>query len=84
MKFLTDENINFRIVKVLREAGYDVKDVKEEMKSSKDIEVLNFAIKEKRVLITYDKDFMKHPAFTNIKHAGIIFLKFDKKNRKLI
>ena len=80
MKFLTDENINFRIIKGLRKARYDVKDINEaNMRASKDIDILNLAIKEKRILITYDNDFVKHPYFTKIKHTGIIFLNFNKK-----
>ena len=79
MKFLTDENVAETIVNGLRKTGYDVKDIKEEgQQRTKDIDVLMLANKENRILITNNKDFVTHYSFSNVKHHGIILLKFKK------
>ncbi|MEK6937195.1 MAG: DUF5615 family PIN-like protein [Nanoarchaeota archaeon] len=80
MKFLTDENVDIRVVQGLRKEGFDVKGIKElKMYSASDKKVLNLATKEKRILITYDKDFKNNPSFNNVKHFGIILLKLVNK-----
>ncbi len=77
MKFLIDENVDFRVFNELRKSGLDVKSiVKERKQGLNDKEVLNLSTKEKRILITHDKDFENHPYFQNIKHKGIILLRF--------
>ena len=81
MKFLTDENVDVRVVSGLKKAGYDVKDIKKEgMQGAKDKDILALAIKEKRILITHDKDFEDHTSFSNIKHEGIILLRFKNQS----
>ncbi|MBI2672234.1 DUF5615 family PIN-like protein [Candidatus Woesearchaeota archaeon] len=86
MKFLIDENVASSITKGLRKDGYDVKDIKElKMFGISDKEVLELANKEKRIVITYDSDFENHPYFINIKHFGIILLKFkDQSSRRVL
>ncbi len=58
MRFLIDENVIPVVVSLLRKEGYDVKDIKEEkLYGLKDSELFRIAIKEKRTVITHDKDF---------------------------
>ena len=58
MKFLTDENIATSVVHALRSADFDVKDIKEEkLQGTPDKEIISLALKEKRVVITHDKDY---------------------------
>ena len=56
-KFLIDESVEYRIVKFLRESSFDILAITEKFPSTPDVDVLSIAYKEKRVLITNDKDF---------------------------
>ena len=57
MKFLADESCDFIVVSALRKSGYDVISICEMSPSMADEEVIQLASKEKRVLLTEDKDF---------------------------
>ena len=57
MKFLANENYPYPSIKILREAGYDVKSIGEEMYGITDVEVLDIAQKESRIILTFDKDY---------------------------
>ncbi len=57
MKFLADVNIESLIVKHLRDSKYDVKWILEENPFLSDEEILAISFKEKRILLTNDKDF---------------------------
>ena len=76
MKFLTDENIATSVYKFLLEEGFDVKDVKvENLQGSSDKEILELANKERRIIITHDKDFA-NVLNQKSKHKGVILLRF--------
>jgi predicted nuclease of predicted toxin-antitoxin system len=57
IKFLADANIEKGIVEYLRTMQYDVKWVPEYNATLSDTQLLRIANKEKRILITNDKDF---------------------------
>jgi predicted nuclease of predicted toxin-antitoxin system len=57
LKFLADENFPGDAIKVLSEKGYDIKWIGSFAAGSSDEEVLEIAMKELRILITFDKDF---------------------------
>jgi predicted nuclease of predicted toxin-antitoxin system len=57
MKFLADANIESKVVQFLRNSGYDVKWVLEDNPFLSDEDILEISYKEKRILITNDKDF---------------------------
>ena len=57
MNFLADEYCDAGLVGHMRECEYDVLFVKEDSPGITDTEVLQRAFKEKRILITEDKDF---------------------------
>ena len=81
MKFLTDENVDIRVVNGLLNAGYDIFDIKKEgLQGSKDTDLLDLAHKQKRIIITYDKDFENYFYLKNVKTYGIILLKFKNKS----
>lgn len=77
MKFLADECCDLSMILYLREEGHQVDYIQENNPGVTDTEVLEKAYREKRVLITEDKDFgeliyrFRKPAF------GIILLRFD-------
>jgi len=57
VRLLADENIPGEVVNALRERGHDVTWVRTEMPGSGDRAVLERAQMEKRLLLTFDKDF---------------------------
>ena len=57
MRILADENIPDQAIPLLRASGHDVLWVKEEQPSTADPDVLDWATRESRLLITLDKDF---------------------------
>lgn len=56
-KFIIDESVEYRITKFLRKNNFDVTAITEDFPSTPDVNVLSIANKEKRILITNDKDF---------------------------
>ena len=57
MRWLADECIAASLVDFLRRAGHDVLYVAEHASSSDDIEIVERAVREDRLLLTEDKDF---------------------------
>lgn len=57
MRFLANENFPLAAVDALRGASHDTTWVREEAPGSSDKAVLDWALREKRVLLTFDKDF---------------------------
>ncbi len=57
MRVLADENIAEQVIVRLRTAGYDVRGARETDRGEADPTLLALATRERRTLITYDKDF---------------------------
>lgn len=57
MRFLANENFPLVAIQALREAGHDVAWVRADNPGSPDDAVLARAVREARVLLTFDKDF---------------------------
>jgi predicted nuclease of predicted toxin-antitoxin system len=57
LHLLADENIPASALAALRARGHDVQSIREDAPGSSDDEVLRRAISEKRLLLTFDKDF---------------------------
>jgi predicted nuclease of predicted toxin-antitoxin system len=57
VRLISDENVPRPLVNALREDGHDVLSGLEELRSQTDAIVLGRAVKEGRVLITFDRDF---------------------------
>ena len=57
MRFLADENIPGSLVRALAAEGHDVASVSRETGDASDPVVLDRAIRETRVLLTFDKDW---------------------------
>ncbi len=76
MKFLIDENISPLVAEHLRDLGYDAKHVREvDLKGRPDNEIMEYARREGRSLITLDADFADIRNYPLGSHAGIIRLK---------
>jgi len=57
MKLLADENIPYSVVRTLADGGYDILWIRTESPGISDREVMRYACQEKRIILTYDKDF---------------------------
>jgi Domain of unknown function (DUF5615) len=56
-KFLANENVPGEVVEAARQAGYDLAWIAESSPGAKDEAVLATALAQRRVLLTFDKDF---------------------------
>jgi predicted nuclease of predicted toxin-antitoxin system len=75
-KFLADENIPRIAIEKARRAGVDIAWVKEIMPSASDEAILVYSVKQRRVLITFDRDFGELVfAKSKIGSCGIILLR---------
>ena len=57
MRFLADENFPRPALEALRDAGLDVVWIADSHSGATDIEVLELCMAQRRVLLTFDKDF---------------------------
>jgi predicted nuclease of predicted toxin-antitoxin system len=75
MRIVADENLAYRMIKALRQEGFEVISIEEDAPSIPDDNVLSVAVKEDALLITEDKDFgdlvMRH----KLPHRGILLIR---------
>lgn len=57
MKWLADENFPIASFRLLITKGWDIKHISFEKPSIEDFEVIEFAIIERRIILTFDSDF---------------------------
>lgn len=76
MRFLADESCDFAIVRRLREDGYDVVAVAEIAPRAEDNRVVDLAVRDRRILLTEDKDFGQLLYAHGQAAPGIIFLRY--------
>lgn len=77
MKFLLDENVEFRIVSFLKDAGHNVTAIARDYPHAlPDSQVLAIALSEKRILITNDRDFGELIFHKKLDHSGVIYFRF--------
>jgi predicted nuclease of predicted toxin-antitoxin system len=84
MKLLANENIPIELVNELRNSGYDILRVDEIRKGMKDQEVLEFSLKESRIIITFDKDFGELAVKEKRKATGVILLRMHPESVQYI
>ena len=76
MLFIADANVFVPMVDGLRDMGHDVFDVKEKgLENLSDPEIFRLAQKERRILVTMDKDFSNILLYPPGEHQGIIVVK---------
>jgi len=76
MTFLADMGVSLTTTSWLREQGYDVNHVRElGMNRAMDSEILDLALKEKRVILTFDLDFGDLLAASGDKLPSIIIFR---------
>ncbi len=84
MRFLADESCDFAIVRRLRDDGYDVVAVAEIEPRAEDKRVVDLAVRERRLLLTEDKDFGQLLFAHGQAAPGVIFLRYPASARQQI
>ena len=84
LRFLADESCDFAVVRALRAEGYDVFAASEVMSRSDDRELIDQACREKRILLTEDKDFGWLVFVSHADSAGVILIRFPGNLRQTL
>ena len=77
MKFIIDVGVGRGVEDFLKERGFDVKAVRDVNPRSRDSEILQMAVNEKRMIITMDKDFGDLVYHSGKRHSGILLLRLE-------
>ncbi len=74
-RFLVDESLGIGVTELLRSRGWNVKDVSEYGLSGRsDEDVVAFAFKDQRFLLTHDPDFLNSRRFPHHRFPGVVVL----------
>lgn len=84
LRFLADESCDFAVVRALRAEGYDVLAVSEVTHRSDDRELIDQAYRERRVLLTEDKDFGWLVYVSHADSAGVVLIRFPGSARRTL
>ena len=84
LKLLLDENIGLFVAEKLRQDGHEVFSVLESKPGASDEIVLELGLRNKRIVITLDKDFGSLVHQYSRKHAGVILLRLTDESPKNI
>jgi predicted nuclease of predicted toxin-antitoxin system len=89
MKFLfpdilADENISLSIIIALKTKGFKVLSVAENYKGYEDSEIIKLADDKNAIILTEDRDFGEWIFSHRIKCSGVIYLRYEYKDRNKI
>ncbi len=85
MRLLADENIPAETIEALRKATHDVASTAEESPGASDETVLQRAIAENRIVLTFDKDFGELAFRRGLPAScGVILLRVQAKNASVL
>ncbi|MDO8537624.1 MAG: DUF5615 family PIN-like protein [archaeon] len=77
-KFLIDESSGRKLFNFLKQNNYDVLFVADILHGAADVQILEFAQKEKRIIITNDKDFGELIFRFKLPSHGVILLRIKE------
>jgi len=77
MPILADESVNYKIVKELRNHGFEVISILEKHPSISDKAVLERSIEYEAIVLTEDSDFGEWIFAHKAKANGVIFLRYN-------
>jgi len=75
LQILVDVGVGKAVEDWLRQAGHDVRTVRERDPRMEDTDILAWAFSEQRLLITMDKDFGELVYHSGQPHAGVLLLR---------
>jgi predicted nuclease of predicted toxin-antitoxin system len=74
-RFFIDESLGIGTTEFLKELGWNVKDVSEVgLLGHSDEDVMAYAFREKRIVLSHDNDFLKDRRFPFHRNAGVVIL----------
>lgn len=76
MKFIADVNVAQGVIKFLRQSGHDVVDIKEQFPIKADADIIKLALRENRIIVTHDKDFLGLVKFPKYQ-VGMIIIRLS-------
>ena len=84
MRFLADVNIAQSVITFLRQLDHDVLDAKKDYLTKADSEIILVAKKEKRIVLTRDKDFLDLVQLSRYQIPAIVIRLYDQKPKNII
>lgn len=85
LKILADECIHQDLIRALIKAEFNILMTSEtNLKGASDDSVFNFAVKTKRVLLTFDREFGNFFRFNIKKSSGVVIILIEKMEKKEI
>ncbi|MBU4142850.1 DUF5615 family PIN-like protein [Patescibacteria group bacterium] len=85
LKILADECIHIDLILAIKKRGFDVISIREAgLIGASDKEVFNFAVREKRILLTFDRGFGDIFRFAIARSAGVVVVLIDQMTKKEI
>ena len=75
MRFLVDECTGSSVVACLRSAGHDAVAAVDTMPEADDQDILDYALAERRIVVTNDKDFGEMVFRSGGLHRGVVLLR---------
>jgi predicted nuclease of predicted toxin-antitoxin system len=82
LRFLVDFNVGQAVSEYLRTAGYDVSFVGELDPRMDDVDILDLAVREGRIVVTMDTDFGELVYHAGRPHAGVLLLRMPGARRE--
>lgn len=73
---IADENIDFRIIRLIRELNLDVYSISENDSGVQDIEIIEFSRNPPRIILTRDKDFGEWVFQNGIRNISVVFIRY--------
>lgn len=77
LKLLFDVGVSRKAELYFRNIGFDVLSIREINPAMNDIDIINLAIREERLVITMDKDFGELVYNSKNMHSGILLLRME-------
>lgn len=81
MRFLADESCDRRIVRGLLGLGHDISTIADRELGASDERVIEFAVSERRIVLTEDKDFGQLVFAAAKQNSGIILIRVPVRAR---
>ena len=81
MKFIADVNIAKTVITSLRKKGHDVIDIKKLNRTISDTEIIKLALKENRIVLTHDKDFLALTQYPKYQVPAIVIRLYEQNAR---
>lgn len=75
-RFIADESVSKNTIRMLKDLGHNIVNVYEtELNGADDVEIINYAITNNRIVLTLDKDFAELYYFASEEKFGVILIR---------